>query len=157
MRVQSITTLVAFLASWTLALSAASAEVAPPASDSSNVVNDALKLRDPFKRPIIESAQAIPRTELELFAVEQYKMVGVVTGPTKMRAMVVAPNGKTYFVSENMKMGTRKGLVRKITPDGIQVRERIVNVLGKEENVDAEIRLGAEGARTAAPIGSSGG
>ena len=97
--------------------------------------------RDPFKRPIFVDVARRPRTELEYFPTEQYKMVGVLTGPERLRAMVLGPNGKTYFVAENTKIGVRQGAVRRITAHSIVVREKVLNVLGKEENVDTEIRL----------------
>jgi Tfp pilus assembly protein PilP len=55
--------------------------------------------------------------------------------------MISAPNGKTYVVSERTKIGTRKGIVLKVQPDAILIREKVVNVLGQEENVDVEIRM----------------
>ena len=55
--------------------------------------------------------------------------------------MVAAPNGKTYLVWENMRIGIRKGVIRRITPDAIHVREQVINVLGQEENVDSDIRM----------------
>lgn len=99
------------------------------------------QLRDPFRRPVFVDPNARPRTELEYFPVEQYRVVGVVTGPEHMRAMVVAPNGKTYYVAEKMKIGIRKGFIKKITAAGIVVREKVLNTLGKEETVETEIRL----------------
>jgi hypothetical protein len=63
------------------------------------------------------------------------------TGPARLKAMIVAPNGKTYFVSESQKIGTRDGVIRKITTKAVLVREKIVNVIGREETIDFEIRL----------------
>ena len=69
------------------------------------------------------------------------KLVGVLTGPLKVRAMVVAPDGKTYYVAEKMKVGLRNGIVTRITTRSIQVQEKIVNALGETESVDSEILL----------------
>jgi Tfp pilus assembly protein PilP len=55
--------------------------------------------------------------------------------------MVQAPNGKTYFVTERMAIGDRKGVIRKITDQQIVVREKVVNVLGMEETVNSTIEL----------------
>ncbi len=100
-----------------------------------------LKLRDPFKSPAEVLMAGDTRTELELFPIDQFKLVGVATGPKKIKAMIVDPKGKTHFVAENTKVGQRKGIVRKITPQVVYVRERIINVLGQEEDVDFEIRI----------------
>ncbi len=111
------------------------------ASATAPITDDVLKVRDPFRRPIQVTAKGKPKGDLELFAVEQFKLVGVITGPAKIRAMVEAPNGKTYFVSERQKIGQRNGVVKKITPGAILVRETMVNVVGREEEIDFEIRL----------------
>lgn len=103
-----------------------------------------LKTRDPFKRPVIQNIIALPRTDLEMFPIDQFRMLGVVTGPEHLRALLLAPNGKTYFVAERMRIGVRKGVIRRITPESIKVRERIINVLGQEEDVDSELRLPSE-------------
>jgi len=100
-----------------------------------------LKLRDPFKRPDIEIAKIEPKSELERYSVDSYKMVAVLTGPNKMRAMLQDPAGATHLVSENMKIGLRRGVIKKITTDTVFVREKVINVLGQEENLDLEIKL----------------
>lgn len=102
------------------------------------------QLRDPFRRPIFVDPNARPRSELENFPVEQYKMVGVLTGTERLRAMLVGPNGKTYFVAENTKIGVHKGFIKKISPVGLVVREKVLNTLGTEESIDTELRLPSE-------------
>lgn len=103
----------------------------------------ALKLRDPFKRPIFGVEVEGPRSELERYATGELKLVGIMTGPTRMRAMVQAPDGRTYFLAERMRVGTRKGVVRKITSESVLINEKIVNVLGEEESVQVELKLQA--------------
>lgn len=131
---------------------ACAAESAVPAAASSPdaaektgpTPEELLKLRDPFKRPAISAALSVQKSELERFPVEQFKMVGITTGPDKLRAMIVDPNGKTYFVSERERIGVRSGFIRRISVEGIIVREKITNVLGKEENIDFEMKLPPE-------------
>jgi Tfp pilus assembly protein PilP len=132
-------------------------EAAAPAASTLNAssLDDVLKIRDPFKRPILVTAKGKPKGDLELFAVEQFKLVGVITGPSRLRAMVEAPNGKTYFVSERQKIGQRNGVVRKITPTAILVRETMVNVVGKEEEIDFEIRLPEDSTPQEAALGAA--
>jgi len=104
-----------------------------------------LKMRDPFVIP--EGAfpsLATPKGDLERFPIQDFKLLGVVTGPSRLRALVQSPEGKTYFVAEKMRIGIHNGTIRKITPLLVQVREKIVNVLGQEENVDSDIRLPPE-------------
>lgn len=103
-----------------------------------------LKVRDPFKRPEFVEKKEDLKSPLERFEANTFKLVAVLTGPTRMRAMVLAPDGKTYFVAEKMTLGARGGIVRKITTESIQVREKSINVLGQEENEDVEIKLPEE-------------
>ncbi len=102
---------------------------------------EVLQLRDPFKRPFLPVLGSGPKSELERFPIEQFKMIGVVTGPDKVRAMLYGPNGKTYFVAKSMKIGIRSGVINRITPDGVHVRERVINVLGQVESVENVIPL----------------
>ncbi len=121
---------------------------APPPSNSGNPKDiripsrdEMLRIRDPFKKPQMIADASVPRTELEMIPVENFKMVGVITGPDRVRAMLVDPTGKTHFVNERMKIGLRKGVIRKITADSILIQEKIVNVMGQEENVDTVLMI----------------
>lgn len=117
---------------------------AAPSGDAS--LEELLTLRDPFRRMInVESDVNVKLlSELEQYPVEEFKLVGVMTGPRKTRAMLRAPSGSTHFVSLNQKIGTRKGRVKRITPDYIEVTERSVNILGREELSTAKIELAPE-------------
>jgi Tfp pilus assembly protein PilP len=112
-----------------------------------------LKLRDPFRRPEIRGPEGIAKTELEMFPAEQLRLVAVVTGPERLRAMILAPNGKNYFVSVKTKVGTRDGVVSRITADSVRIQEKVVNVLGQEEKVETVIHLASE-VRTSAMAGA---
>lgn len=123
----------------------ASAPSTGAASGGQTTAEAMLHLRDPFKRPDLEMVKVVPKTELESYAADSFKMLGVLTGPKRLKAMLLAPDGKTYFVSEKTKIGTRGGFVRRITPEAVSVRERVVNVLGQEENLDLDLKLPEEG------------
>jgi Tfp pilus assembly protein PilP len=131
--------------------------VAPQNEKSPEMIKKAAeaarKIRDPFKRPEILRAQQEAKSDLERYSIDQFRMTGVLLGE-RMRAMVRAPNGKSYFLQENMKIGVRKGVVRRITADTIVVRERVVNILGEEEDVNVEIRMGGDNPQAQ---GSAGG
>ncbi len=98
------------------------------------------KIRDPFSRPASRET-VIQRTELERFPVDQYELMGIMSGPSRMRAMVRTPESKTIIVAENAKMGIRGGQVRKITSGALIVREKITNILGQDEDVDTILRI----------------
>ncbi len=118
----------------------ASSEV-PSSSNKLKIDRALLELRDPFAKPPAPVVALDPKSDLEKIPVADLKMLGVVTGPDRLRAMVGAPNGRTYFVSESMKIGTRKGVIRKITSNSIKIREKVVDVFGDEQNSDTEIAL----------------
>jgi len=114
--------------------------------DVVQIPEEVLALRDPFKRLVIK-AQKTPeiKNPLEKYAVEELRLVGVLTGPERIKAMIMAPDGQSFFVSEKMKLGSKNGYVRKITREAVYVREKLINLLGQEEHVDTEIKIGPEG------------
>ena len=110
---------------------------------ASDIPKDILQQRDPFKMPLIPRDMT-PKSELEMYPVDQFKLVGVLAGETELRAMVASPNGKTYFVRKGTGIGMRNGAIRKITESAVIVRETVTNVLGNVENVDTVIKLPSE-------------
>lgn len=125
----------------------------PSMSEQPDIEQQALEMRDPFKRPFVAGTTvAAPLSELENFGVDQFKMVGVITGADRLRAILLDPSGKSHFVSEKMRIGTRKGYIREIRSDQIVIREKIINAIGREEALDTEIRLPPE----TAPAASQG-
>lgn len=101
---------------------------------------DYKKFRDPFKQPTVSETE-IQRSDLERFAVADFKVVAIITGPLRMRAMIVAPDSKTHYIAEKMKIGIRDGIVVKITTKTIVVREKVVNPLGEVEFFETEMRM----------------
>lgn len=123
---------------------------ATPPSPVVDIEEQAMEMRDPFKRPFVAGTTPVaPLSELEIFGVDQFKMVGVITGADRLRAILLDPSGKSHFVSEKMRIGTRKGYIREIRSDLIVVREKITNAIGREEALDTEIRLPPETAPVA--------
>jgi len=105
-----------------------------------------LEWRDPFQRPVrILPKEERPLTPLERFPVAELKFLGVVTGPKKLRAMIQAPDGKSYFVSVGEKIGRRGGEVKNITINTLTVLEVIENVLGQKENFETKLTIPEEG------------
>ena len=117
-----------------------------------------LKERDPFKRPPIRAGSEGPRSDLQTFPVEKFKLMGVMSGDHgHMKAMLQAPNGRTYFVQEKMLIGIRSGFIQKITDTAVIVREKIVNALGQEEAVNSEILLPSDANQDVRHISSENG
>jgi hypothetical protein len=108
---------------------------------------DYKRFRDPFKEPEI-SEEMLAKSDLERYSVTDFKVTGIITGPIRMRAMVMAPDGKTHYVSEKMKMGTRDGMVTKITTKTLVVREKVLNPLGEVEIFETEIGMDHKASET---------
>ncbi|MBI4925750.1 MAG: pilus assembly protein PilP, partial [Bdellovibrio sp.] len=125
------------------------------------MLSEYLKARDPFRMPSLKKIQEEITNDLEKFSADAFKMIGVVTGPDHLRAVLLAPNGKTYIVAEKMKIGQRGGTIKKIDSNFILFREKIVNIIGEEEFFDTEIRMLDEPAKnvtagTTVTTGSTG-
>ena len=116
---------------------------------------DLLKMRDPFKRPNFTAPVEGVKSDLESFPADKFELIGVMTGPKQLRAMVRAPNGKTYFIDHRSRLGMHNGVVKKITSQVIVVREKVMNVIGQEEVVDTEIKMPPETKRDLTSTGKS--
>ncbi len=112
-----------------------------PKQDGPLIPDDFAKLRDPFRAPESQIISLESKSELESYGIEDYKMNAAITGPSRIRAMISAPDGKTFFVSEKMKIGLRNGIIKKILPEKIIVKEKIINAIGQQEFIDSEIRM----------------
>lgn len=126
-------------------VTSAAAEVA--GSDSANKVpRDILKMRDPFKKVVVNNPSEAPKSDLEQIPLEKFKIIGVLTGSgmNHMRAILQGPNGKSYFVTENTRIGVKKGVIKRITSDAVHVREKVLNAVGEEESVERELKLQAD-------------
>lgn len=104
-----------------------------------------MSLRDPFRRPALKAGEGkdeggkVP--ELERYSVDEFKLVGVITGTRKNKAMLVTPDGKMHIVSESARIGHRHGIIRKIAPGKVDIEEKSVNILGEEEKSETTIEL----------------
>ncbi len=116
------------------------AESAGAAADSGSSVRN---VRDPFKKPQNETPESEHKHDLEKYAADQFKMTGVILGTGRLRAMLKGPNGKTYFVTVGTRIGVRSGVVSKITSDAVFVKERVINILGSQEDVTVVINMDA--------------
>src|SRR5690606_27023724 len=110
--------------------------------ETSPFSEESLKIRDPFRSPVVTGGAEVP--ELERFSLEQIRLVGIMSGHARKRAMLSLPNGKTVFVQENTRLGNRNGVIKRISDDKILVSERLINVLGQEEIVETAINLPGE-------------
>lgn len=89
------------------------------------LTEDAIKaLRDPFHVPNVAiAAKEAVKADLELFALKDFKLNGVITTTKKAKAMVTLPNQKSFFVSIGDRVGVREGHVVSISGDSVKVVE----------------------------------
>lgn len=90
--------------------------------------------RDPFvplsriRRPIEASDE--PATPLQSYDLNQFRLAGVIVGKGASKAMVIAPDGKSYILSEGVKIGKNSGVVITINSDSVLVQEKYFDFSG---------------------------
>lgn len=118
---------------------------APLSEDAPFTLESAMTLRDPFRRPELKTAMAIDEggliPELERYELDKFKLVGVITGAKKNKALLTAPNGKMHVVSDKTVLGNRRGYIKRILPGMIVIEEKVVNLLGQEERIETVIAI----------------
>lgn len=126
-------------------------EVAPPSASETQApppqryVYDPSGRRDPFepltmvKKPIAQKNE--PLTPLEKFDLAQLRLIGVILGKGEPRAMVVAPDGKSYILKKGVKVGKNDGRVVGIKPDAVLVEERYYDFSGEIRKSVESIQL----------------
>lgn len=112
---------------------------APPA-----YVYDPAGKRDPFEALVLVK-RAIPQagelTPLQKYDLNQFRLIGIIIGRGAPRAMVVAPDGKSFILKPGIKIGRNDGTVMNITKDGVQVQERFYDFAGAVRTSMQSIQL----------------
>ncbi|HLG18315.1 MAG TPA: pilus assembly protein PilP [Bdellovibrionota bacterium] len=118
--------------------------------------------RDPFKAYAGELVQDItlPTSPLERYGLEQLKLTAIIWGLASPRALVQAPDGQSYIVRRDMRVGTHRGRISRITrreifveeeyrdPTGkLVVRESLLEIRPKGESEKERLQLQLEGQR----------
>ncbi len=111
-----------------------SASVSGSASSATDYVYDPAGKRDPFqslleiRKPVVPDE---PQTPLQKFDLDQLRLVGTIVGMKEPRAMVSAPDGKSYIVKIGTKIGKNNGVVVKILNDRIEIKESFYDFTGE--------------------------
>ena len=130
----------------------------PPAATAAPAVKDAptapapntyvfLSTRDPFKSDIEVLPEPAPDTCAEplcRYALDEYKLTGIVTGMGNPVAVLENPKGKGYVVSRGMKVGKQGGVVKEILRDSIVVAERRPDGQGATREEEIVLRMRAD-------------
>lgn len=143
---RTVSLLLLFTSSAHAALPASPEDPAGASSALETVLSEEFiaQIRDPFSLPFLGSGPSGgKRPELTLFPINDLKLNGVITGPKKLRAMISAPNGKTFFVKIGDLIGLRGGKITQIQGDSITVVETEESK-GKRTVGTVELRIGGE-------------
>ncbi len=91
--------------------------------------------RDPFvplsriKKPMSASDNE-PATPLQSYDIAQFRLAGVIVGKGEAKAMVIAPDGKSYVLARGVKIGKNNGVVVDINSEAILVKEKYYDYSG---------------------------
>ncbi|MEI6214824.1 MAG: pilus assembly protein PilP [Desulfuromonadales bacterium] len=129
------------------AVSSVARVAAPPANQF-----DFSKKKDPFK-PYIQPKLNVKSTPDALkkaqqdalpilsFDVNQFKLIGVITGGKQNQAMVTDPAGKGYVLKIGMTIGNKSGKVTAITTTGVDITEKYTDDNGKASSQVTQLVL----------------
>jgi len=102
---------------------------------------DSTGMRDPFK-PFIKLADTpsapsvVLRPPIQRYPLNQFRIVGIVWIGGKPQAMIVDPEGNTYFLGAGDKIGSSDGEILEVRQNGILVQEKT-----RLENVYGEVKI----------------
>lgn len=101
--------------------------------------------RDPFKEYVGEPVKeeiAASRVPLEQYDLDELVLTGIVWGISDPRALIRAPDGYSYIVKTNSRIGKNRGRVSRITRRQVFVEEEYRDPTGKlvVRESDFEIR-----------------
>ncbi len=83
----------------------------------------------------------IPRTPLEMIALNQLKLTAIILRPAGNKAMMEEATGKGYVVIKGTPIGKNWGKVTEILKDRIIIEEEVENILGKVTLEKKEIKM----------------
>jgi Tfp pilus assembly protein PilP len=119
-----------------------------PQADEEPYTYDASNRRDPFK-PLIATAMPTESTSQETvncpptqeFELASLKLVAIVWGEMGRKAMLKAPNGRGYAVTEEMLVGRNCGRIRRIESNAVVIEETRRDSGGKVLKKEVVLRL----------------
>jgi len=122
---------------------AAASPSAPAAPAPPPYVYNPAGRRDPFEPPMLVKRPVShqPLTPLQKFNLGQFRVIGVILGKGAPRAMVVAPDGKSYILRKGTKIGHNNGEVVDITLKAVVVQEKFYDFSGTVRTKIAKIEL----------------
>jgi type IV pilus assembly protein PilP len=71
----------------------------------------------------------------------QFQLKGLIVGLGEPKAVVVAPDGKSYILSKGMRIGKSNGVIRDISRERILVEEHYQDLSGATRTNIQEIKV----------------
>lgn len=122
---------------------AAQADVPPVAEQK--FVYQAEGRRDPFMPLLALKGKASIGREfenpLEAYDLIQYQFKGLIIGIGEPKAVVVAPDGKSYILRKGLRIGKSNGVIRDINHERILVEEQYQDLSGATRKNIQEIKV----------------
>jgi Tfp pilus assembly protein PilP len=120
-----------------------------PPSDEEPYTYDGSNRRDPFKPLIATNTISDPDPDKEKrncpptqeFELASLKLVAVVWGNMGRKAMLKAPNGRGYAVTEEMLIGRNCGRIRRIESNAVVIEETRRDTEGRVLKEEVVLRL----------------
>lgn len=123
-------------------------ETLSPGADEEPYTYDASNRRDPFQPLIAPTKPAATFVEdkpncppLQDFELASLKLIAIVWGDLGRKAMLKAPNGRGYSVTERMLIGRHCGRVQRIDSNAVVVEETRRDEQGKVMKEEVVLRL----------------
>ena len=109
-------------------------------------VYDPTDTRDPFKSPFsiiieIQVDNQIPLTPLQKIDLDQLRLIGLIIGKGEPRAMVIAPDNKSFILKKGIKVGRNNGTVADITTEAVLIEEQYLDFVGETKKRIQKIKL----------------
>ena len=126
--------------------SSAAASLSPPAA----VQFDFSSKKDPFKPYVIikspdtstlQDSRSASHLPIHSFDVNQFKLIGIITGDKGNQAMVTDPSGKGYVLRVGMTIGKNAGRVTAITATAVEIREQFRDDNGRVRKENIKLTL----------------
>ena len=122
--------------------------ISPPAENQFDFSNK----KDPFKPFVVvkvetksspESIKKNLRNSLPIhsFDVNQFKLIGIITGGRENQAMVVDPGGKGYVLKVGMLIGKNDGKITSINSSGVEILEQFKDDNGRVRKENIKLTL----------------
>ena len=121
--------------------------VAPPAQEAAQPAEElkyvyaAQGRRDPFVPITGKRVASFSDNPLESFDLLQFQLKGLIIGMGEPKAVVIAPDGKSYILRKGLRIGKSKGFIRDITREKVLVEERYQDLSGVTRTIIHEIKV----------------